>query len=136
MKKVFVDTHYWLAITNPRDPWSSKADDARASLGNVLLVTTDEVLIEFMNSLSKGGNKLRQLAVNIVREIISDESIIIMQQSRDSFLCGLKEYESRLDKQYSMTDCISMSMMKEEKIEEALTNDHHFEQEGFRILIK
>ncbi len=29
-----------------------------------------------------------------------------------------------------------MCTMKEEKIDEILTNDHHFEQEGFRILIK
>lgn len=35
-----------------------------------------------------------------------------------------------------MTDCISMNVMKAELLEEVLTNDRHFEQEGFTVLIK
>jgi predicted nucleic acid-binding protein len=41
-----------------------------------------------------------------------------------------------MNKEYSLTDCISINAMKSESIEEILTNDHHFGQEGFRVLIK
>ena len=44
-------------------------------------------------------------------------------------------YESRLDKGYSLTDCVSMQVMRERGISEVLTNDQHFAQEGFTILL-
>jgi hypothetical protein len=42
----------------------------------------------------------------------------------------------RADKNYSLTDCISMQTMRREGITEALTTDKHFEQEGFRALFR
>jgi predicted nucleic acid-binding protein len=47
---------------------------------------------------------------------------------------GLGLYEKRLDKGYSLTDCISMNTMRRLSIDTVLTNDRHFVQEGFRIL--
>jgi len=51
------------------------------------------------------------------------------------FLKALELYESRLDKGYSLTDCISMNVCRELGIKEILTHDRHFEQEGFKILL-
>jgi uncharacterized protein len=42
----------------------------------------------------------------------------------------------RPGKGYSLTDCISMQTMRREGISDALTNDRHFEQEGFRALLR
>jgi predicted nucleic acid-binding protein len=50
-------------------------------------------------------------------------------------MIGLKLYESRLDKGYSLTDCISMSVMRDRNLTEMLTHDRHFAQEGFIILL-
>ena len=58
----------------------------------------------------------------------------MIPQSRDSFRAGLDLYIRRPDKGYSLTDCISMETMRREGLAEALTDDHHFEQEGFRTL--
>jgi len=58
-----------------------------------------------------------------------------LQSTRNEFLKGLELYASRLDKGYSLTDCISMNICREFDITEILTHDHHFEQEGFRILL-
>lgn len=44
-------------------------------------------------------------------------------------------YEQRLDKGYSLVDCISINVVRDRGITEVLTNDHHFEQEGFASLI-
>jgi uncharacterized protein len=41
---------------------------------------------------------------------------------------------SRRDKAYILPDCASMLAMRCEGIVEVLTNDHHFTQEGFRVL--
>lgn len=41
---------------------------------------------------------------------------------------------SRADKAWSLTDCISFSVMTERRLSDALTADHHFEQAGFRAV--
>lgn len=51
-------------------------------------------------------------------------------------LDGIRLYEQRRDKQWSLTDCISFVVMKREGLTEALTGDHHFEQAGFVALLK
>lgn len=136
MKSVFVDTAYWLAVTKPRDPWAESAKQAKAELGQVLLVTSDEVLTEFLTAMSKAGSPLRQSTVKMVRTILADPNIRVMAQSRDSFLGALDRYEKREDKRYSLTDCSSMNSMDAEAIKDILTNDHHFQQEGYNVLMK
>ena len=133
MNAVFVDTAYWIALANPREQWASAAKKAREKLGDVLLVTTDEVLIEFLNMLSKRGPKLREVATRMVREILSNPNIRTIQQSRDSFLKGLELYDQRADKDYSLVDCISMKTIRAECLREVLTSDNHFAQEGFTV---
>ena len=132
---VFVDAVYWIAISRPKDSWREAAEAAHAQLDSVRLVTTDEVLTEFLAALSKGGSKLRRRAVQAVRKILSNPNVEVVPQSRDSFQKGLNLYEERDDKQYSLQDCISMNVMKAKSITDILTKDHHFEQEGFTVLM-
>ncbi len=135
MRKVFVDTVYWIAIANPKDQWNDEAKNAREQLGDVRLVTTEEVLTEFLTALSRSA-RLRETAVKVVREILGNPNVKIIPQSRDSFQRGLRRYEERHDKEYSLQDCISMNAMDSESITEILTNDCHFEQDGYTVLMK
>lgn len=48
---------------------------------------------------------------------------------------GFTLYQARLDKGYSLTDCISMQMMRQLAISKVLTHDKHFAQEGFGVLL-
>jgi uncharacterized protein len=59
----------------------------------------------------------------------------VIQQTHESFLAGILLYENRIDKGYSLTDCISMNTMRQLSINEILTHDRHFTQEGFVILL-
>lgn len=135
MKTVFADSLFWIALVKPEDQWAKAAKTAKSNLGNVLIVTTDEVLTEFLTALSK-GERMRIQAGKMVRTILANPNVRVVPQTRDSFLKGLTLYENRGDKEYSLTDCISMNVMKAESLVEALTNDSHFEQEGFTVLIK
>ena len=135
MKTVFADSHYWIAVVNPNDPWKEVARAAKLALGEVFIVTTDGVLTEFLEALRKGKHMRRQAAKR-VHAILENPNVKVIPQTRDSFLKGLEFYENRSDKEYSLTDCISMNVMKTESLIEALTNDHHFEQEGFTVLIR
>jgi predicted nucleic acid-binding protein len=135
MKKVFADSHYWIALVKPHDQWAEAAKTARVLLGEALIITTDEVLTEFLAAL-RSGEHMRQQAAKMVRSILENPNVKVIPQTRDSFLKGLSFYESRNDKQYSLIDCISMNVMKNESLVEVLTNDRHFEQEGYAVLIK
>lgn len=68
--------------------------------------------------------------------ILAKPVIRVIPQSRESFLAGLQLYRARPDKGYSLVDCISMQTMCKEGLTEVLTNDRHFEQEGFRALFR
>ncbi len=133
MKKVFADTHYWVAITRPKDQWQLAAVEARNSLRNVVLVTTDEVLSEFMSALC-GPADMRQTASTVVRSVMRNSNIRVIPQTRDGFLRALNRFERRRDKQYSLVDCHSMNVMEAEGIQDVLSNDHHFAQDGFTVL--
>jgi predicted nucleic acid-binding protein len=124
-----------VAITSPQDQWHHRALDAYTVLGDVQLVTTDSVIIEFLAALSGAGAFYRRQAVAMVRQILANESVVTLPQTREVLLEGLDFYERRSDKGYSLTDCISMNVCRAEGITEVLTNDHHFTQEGFTVLI-
>jgi predicted nucleic acid-binding protein len=135
MKRIFTDTSYWIALIDPKDKWHSKALNLSQSLADKL-ITTDEVLSEVLTFFSGYGPYIRQSVARIVFGILTNETQIeVVEQSRDSFLSGLALYEKRLDKSYSLTDCISMQLMRVEGIDEVLTSDKHFTQEGFTILL-
>ncbi len=69
MKTVFADSHYWIAIVKPDDPWAKAAKAARSALDEVFMVTTDEVLTEFLAALSR-GEPMRKQAAKMVRAIL------------------------------------------------------------------
>ena len=135
MKTVFADAVYWIAIVKPRDQWRDAALAAKEQIKPARIVTTDEVLGEFLAALREGGPTLRSKAVEMVKAILSNANVRVGPRWRESFLKGLALYGARGDKHYSLQDCISMNVMKSESIAEVLTKDHHFEQEGFTILM-
>ncbi|MFN0095717.1 MAG: hypothetical protein ACKVVT_13190 [Dehalococcoidia bacterium] len=49
-------------------------------------------------------------------------------------MTGLALYEARLDKGYSLVDCISMVTMRELGITDVLSGDRHFAREGFTLI--
>lgn len=40
------------------------------------------------------------------------------------------------DKSWSLTDCISFVVMSDRGLTDALTGDHHFDQAGFKALLR
>jgi predicted nucleic acid-binding protein len=94
-----------------------------------------EILTEFLTFFSR-GLRLRRRAVDTVRELTRDPNIHIFSQSRAPFQAGFDLYAARSDKRYSLVDCIAMTTMRRKGLTEILTNDRHFEQEGFRALFR
>lgn len=135
MRRVFADAQYWFALLNDQDQSHAAARAISGTLQGAMLCTTQEVLTEFLAFYSERGRPLRELAAATVRGIYANVMIRVFPQSHESFFTGLALYEARPDKGYSLTDCISMTVMRREGIVEVLTHDHHFRQEGFTVLL-
>jgi len=135
VREIFADTFYWVALTNRADPHYRFALAHTQEVTQTKIVTTDAVLTEFLTFFSADAH-LRKRACHTVRTLLDAPDLRVIPESRAAFLLGLDLYCQRADKGYSMTDCISMTAMRREGIMEVLTNDRHFEQEGFRALFR
>jgi predicted nucleic acid-binding protein len=129
----FADTSFLVALLNPKDQWHSVAKQAAAALDEPVL-TTMWVLVELGGALAVGSN--RNLFLEFIEELSQQPEWETVPASPDWFLQGLELFRARADKDWSLTDCISFAVMKQRRITDALTHDHHFEQAGFRVLLK
>ena len=60
----------------------------------------------------------------------------VVPVSEDLFHRGYELYAARGDKDWSLTDCISFIVMRDEGSPAALTHDQHFEQAGYKALLR
>ena len=133
MKEFFADTHYFLALFNFADSGHARAVQfSTEAHGRV--VTTAWVLTEVADALADPEN--RRGCVALIDTVLRNPEIEVLPPSQETFLKGWTLYRSRHDKAWSLTDCISFQVMRERRIQEALTGDHHFEQAGFVALLK
>lgn len=135
MREILTDSFYWIALANPADQWHQAAKDFSKANPEAVLITTDEVLVEFLNFFAAAGEHARTAAAQMCAQVLNHPAIVVLPPTRESFLAGFRLYQDRADKEYSMTDCISMRAMRERGIEAVLTHDHHFSQEGFTVLL-
>jgi predicted nucleic acid-binding protein len=133
MNEVFGDTSFFVALISLRDAHHDSADRlAKAYRGRI--VTTQWVLVEIANFFA--ASTWRSTATQFLSSLLGDEDITIVPATPQSFHDGWDLYQRRTDKRWSLTDCISLNVMRERGLSEALSTDHHFEQAGFQILLK
>ncbi len=135
MPTVFSDTAYYIAILLESDRLHAPALAIDETTSALRSVTTDAVLVEVLAYFSKRGRDVRLVAVELVDTLRADPRITIIHQTPELFFAGVDLYRQRLDKGYSLTDCMSMVVCREHEITDVLTHDRHFEQEGFAILL-
>ena len=135
MKTLFADAFYWVALLNPQDQWHQTAREAAEEYASARLVTTEAVLVEVLNFFSAFRTEMREAAAETVQDILDDDRIAVIPSSHRTFMDGLEFYEARSDKNYSMVDCMSMRVMRDQDLRDVLTHDQHFEQEGFTALL-
>ena len=136
MRAVFADTGYWIAVVNPHDSLHEKARLVSNQLAPCTFVTSEMVLVEMLNMFAERGEHLRQAAIMTIQAITSDPSVEAVPQTRRLFREACTPYRDRGDKGWSLTDCASFLIMKERGITDALTHDRHFEQNGYKALLR
>jgi predicted nucleic acid-binding protein len=134
-KTVFADTVFWVGLIRRSDqhrsavlPWQNWIQTE-----GVHIVTTEAVFWEFLNICSE--IHLRQIAAHSYQACVEDPSISIVRFQSRNIRSAFEIYQSRIDKEWSLTDCFSFQVMTKRRLTDALTTDHHFHQAGFRALL-
>ena len=135
MNAVFADTSYWYGLLIRTDQWHEAAVRAQAGIGDRRIVTTEMVLTELLNSVSRLGAQQRATVSAMVRRLYANPNVTVVRQTGAQFGAALAYYEARLDKRWGQTDCASFLVMFENGITHALTADRDFAQSGFTALM-
>jgi hypothetical protein len=134
--EVFLDTGFVIALSVPNDRLHDKAvllADQIESEG-IRVITTRAVMLEIGNALSK--SRYRPAAVKLFDALEADPNVEILPLSEDIFSRAVELFRKRSDKEWGLIDCVSFVVMKDREITDALTSDEHYEQSGFRVLLK
>lgn len=113
MRRVFADTGYWVALLNPKDELHQKAQDISKQMDLLYILTSEMVLAEVLNDFFKRGAFFRQAAIELIESLYNHPNVTVIQQSSSQFQEGLLLYKKRLDKEWSITDCVSFKIMEE-----------------------
>jgi len=133
MRTVFADTFYFLALLDSKEKFHQQAGQF-ARDPELYMVTTEWVLTEFGNAYSDPRD--RSDFIGLYRSLVNHPRVKIISSDTSLFQRGVDFFEQRSDKKWSLVDCISFTVMRDEEITEALTGDHDFVQAGFHILFR
>lgn len=136
MTEVFLDTAYAIALAAPTDDFHQQALALADYLeeNRIGLVTTRGILLEIGNALAK--LRYRAAAVALLDALENDVSVEIVSLSDELYGQALQLYRERPDKEWGLIDCLSCIVMRNKRIDQALTTDEHFRQMGFQVLMR
>ena len=135
MRQIFVDTAALVALGNRQDDWHDQAVavSRQLTLAGCRFVTTDAVLLEVGNTFSR--SQLKPVALRLIEAALRSSRWHCLEVDRTLIARGLDLFRQRSDKDWSLTDCISILVAKDLGIEQAFTTDRHFSQAGLSILL-
>ena len=134
--EIFLDTAYVIALASTSDQHHSKALALAEQIEKsaTRLIVTRPVMLEIGNALAKA--RYRQAAVDMLNALERDPTVSIIPLTEDLYAKGWLLFQSRVDKEWGLIDCVSFVVMNARGLTEALTTDVHFEQAGFRALLR
>jgi predicted nucleic acid-binding protein len=127
VRRVFVDSAFWVAFRLRKDPLNSQAQKIARwlSANRCTLVVTPFIFAEshayFCRSIIRH---------QILRDFRENPALVFEQPSYDDQEQAVKILQEHKDKTYSFADAISFVIMKRLGLQEVVTFDRHFYQFG------
>jgi predicted nucleic acid-binding protein len=97
-------------------------------------VTHNYVLAEFV-ALATTRGVIRQKVLHYLFDLAGNPDIEVVWIDPALHAAAMDLLQRRLDKTYSLCDAVSFVVMRARRIQQALTTDRHFDQEGFQRLL-
>ncbi len=134
--EVFFDTAGFLALWDASDEHHSRAVALQARLIRQArgFVTTDYVLDESVTLLRIRHS--HAAAADFLDTMERTRRVRVEWTGTERFAEVSAFFRKHEDKEWSFTDCLSFVVMREARIRDAFTTDHHFRQAGFAPLLR
>jgi len=129
---MLLDTSGLLCLHHKAEPFHDEA--CQAYKAAQIRLTHSYVLAEYV-ALGHARRLPRPKVLSFIADLVADPDIETAWVDRALHQKAMDLLQARPDKSYSLCDAVSFVLMRDRKINEALTTDHHFEQEGFRKLL-
>ncbi|MBI1313278.1 PIN domain-containing protein [bacterium] len=134
-RTVFLDTSFIIALENCDDVYHQRARQLDEELlrEDATLLLHDGVLMEIGDGYARLGRRAK--GIDLLRRLTNEQGYRVDSVLPDDMRKALSLYQSRSDKEWGLTDCVSFVLMEAHGVSEALTADVHFQQAGFRALL-
>ncbi|MDE2987959.1 MAG: PIN domain-containing protein [Chloroflexota bacterium] len=134
---VFVDSVYLIASFDPLDQWNESAAEFADLYETRSLLTTDGIIGEFLAHCSRLSPVRRRSAAGIAQQLRSNDRIEVVELTSGLVENAIEAYggEFRYSR-LSLHDCISILVMRERRVSDALTADREFSLAGINVLMQ
>jgi predicted nucleic acid-binding protein len=129
---MLLDTSGLFCYHHRDEPRSDDAQTFFEAAGPKL--THSYVVAEFV-ALTMARGLPRRDALLFLTALLAHPDVEVVWVAENLCQEAVRLLEARLDKSYSLCDAVSFVLMRQRRLQEALTTDRHFEQEGFRRLL-
>ncbi len=132
-ESLFVDTSFVIALVNERDEDHRKALALAKKYQHYPLITTDAILLEVENALSR---QYKRETLEIITHFYTSDNVTIIHLNSLLLQRGIEMFDIYKRQSWDLVDCLSFVVMHELGITEALTSDIHFQQAHFAALLR
>lgn len=129
---IFVDTSFWAALRNRRDPHHDEAVTLLEHHGDQPLITTNHVRGETWTFLRRRAG--HRSAVDFLDAIGRSPRVRVIGLSEELEAEALRWLRRHDEREYSFVDATSFALMKSLRIRHALAFDGDFNAAGFSEL--
>jgi len=133
---VFMDSSGFLALWDASDGHHAAALRLQSDLTrkHCRFLTTDYIVDETVTLLLVRHS--HRAAIDFFDSVERSEALHLEWVDEDRFYAAAALFRRHGDKQWSFTDCVSFIVMRELRIRDSFTSDHHFRQAGFSPLLQ
>jgi predicted nucleic acid-binding protein len=129
---IFVDTSFWVALTNRRDGHHEQATTLLAGHADERLITTNEVRGETWTFLRLRAD--HGVAVGFLDALTASPRVEILRVSQTTEADAEQWLRRRDDREFSWVDATSFATMRERRMTQAFAFDGDFAAAGFTEL--
>ena len=133
---VFMDSSGFFALWEAADDHHIRAVQLQQELVGKRrrFLTTEHIVDETVTLLRMRHS--HSAAVDFLDTFERSEALHVEWIGPERFHAAASLFRKHADKEWSFTDCISFTVMRELRVRDAFTTDHHFKQAGFIPLLK
>jgi len=130
---LFTDSSAWVAFYDDQDKYHAQARLAFQGLAKqaIVFVVTEYIVAETATLLLYRAGHAR--AVRFGDWALRSPNVRLIRLDIELWDKAWRLFKMYDDKDFSFIDCASFAVMRHERLSDAFTFDHHFEQAGFRL---